>query len=63
MTVPTPVPFSSVPLGGVFSSDLVNYFMKCDATTQVNLSSGAVSTGINPTTGVTFFSGASLVLT
>lgn len=62
MIVPTLIPFSAVPVGGVFTPGSEEFWMKTDATTQVNLSTGVVVTGIVPTAGVTYFPNATLVL-
>lgn len=60
--VPTAIPFSSVPDGGVHSTDLVNFYMKCDPTTNVNLATGAINNAVPPSTPVTYFAAAELVL-
>jgi hypothetical protein len=62
MIVPKSVNFSDVPRGGVFSSDLIAYFIKADDTTQVDLMSGNVMGSVAPATQVTFFPNAQLIL-
>lgn len=63
MTVPTPIPFSEVPIAGVLTSNLSDFLFKLDATTIVNLANGAVGTGTAPTLPVFYLPGAALVLT
>jgi hypothetical protein len=62
MIVPTPIPWSTINPGQVYSADLVNYWMKCDSTNNVNLSTGVIAPQADPTSLYTVFPGASVVL-
>lgn len=62
MTVPTPVPFSTINPGQVLSSDLVVYLIKVDAASAVNLATGQLNTAIPPTSLYTVFPQAAIVL-
>ena len=62
MTVPTQVPFSTIPVGDVFSGDLVIYYLKGDANNIINLATGTVSTAPAPETAFTPFPAAKVVL-
>ena len=62
MTVPTAIPFSAIGQGQVFSNDLINYFIKVNATSAVNLASGVLSTDLVPTNSYTVFPAATIVL-
>ena len=62
MTVPTATAFSSVPPGGVITKDLITYAIKVDATSWVNLATGALTSGVSPSDMYFYFPGAQLVL-
>ena len=62
MIVPGPIPFSSVPVAGVYSQDATTFYMKTDVASAVNLFTGATATGIPASTEVTYFAGAQLLL-
>jgi hypothetical protein len=62
VTIPTNVPFPSIPNGTVCSKDLTNYYLKVDATSAVNLASGSLVTGIVATDQYTPFPAARCVL-
>jgi len=62
MVVPTPILYSTMPVGGVYSVDAITFWMKLDNTSAVNLFSGAIATGLSPSALVTYFAGAQLLL-
>ena len=62
MIVPAPIPISQIPVGGVYTVDNTAFYMKCDATTQVDLATGAIATGIDPNQARIYLPGARLVL-
>ena len=62
MIVPTPIPFSEIPTAGVFSADLVTYFMKYTPSDAINLATAALTPAIPPSAVFTYFAAASLHL-
>lgn len=62
MNLPSPVAFSTIPVAGVFSDNVGNYFLKTDATSGVNLADASVSGGIPPTGLYNYWPHANLAL-
>lgn len=44
MIVPSPIPYTNIPVAGVFTSDSTAYYMKINETQFVNLGSAALLT-------------------
>jgi hypothetical protein len=62
MNLPTLVAWSNIQPGQVYSQDLVNYYMKCDNTNNVNLAPGVIAPQGSPTSTYTVFPDAYLAL-
>lgn len=62
MIVPTPVPFSTLSAGAVYTTDNTVYSMVVGATNAVNLATGGINNAVDPTSLVTPLPGARLVL-
>jgi hypothetical protein len=62
VNLPTPIPYSSINPGQVFSPDLTVYLMASTPTQAVNLQTGAIVAITNPATVYTVFPAAALVL-
>lgn len=62
MIVPAQQNFNTLPNGGVFTINMVSYLIKTGANSYVDLSNGSSATLGDPTTPVTYFAGATLLL-
>lgn len=62
MVVPTPIPLSAVPNGGVITGDLTEYFINSGGGTMVDLATGQVANNIPLDAKYYYFANASLVL-
>lgn len=62
MTVPTPVPFSTLQPGTVYTTDNTAYYIVTNPVGAVDLASGLYNSTIDPALMVTPLPGAQLVL-
>jgi len=62
MIVPTAIPFSAIPAGGVFTNGTQYLLKNADGTTATDLASGANTGAVNPSNPYPYFAGATLLL-
>lgn len=62
MNVPTAIPLSEIPQGGVFSTDLSHFWMNLGGGAYCDLAAGVYFTGEPVTNLFYYFPGAALVI-